>query len=526
MEQRSPAPVTWRGPRPGSGLPAVALAVLVAATSSCTVREPPSEDARPAERDAAVVTPPDGAREDASAEDAASPAVAVFVLPGAPADAPDRFPSDATYERSLTLAYPLDGVLLPPNLGGLEVHFAPGDRDLYELRFEQNGEACLLVYDVCEARGSGCAVPLSDAMWQVLATRRGGGPFALRVRALAGTTRTESAPIAFELTDEPVRGGLYYWTTNPAAIHRYDFDLAHRQAEIYYDESDASGHCVGCHALSRDGRTIAIGYGTEGPLAIVDVASRAASTRIDGQMAAFSPDATQMIVGGIPSPDLTQALSIVRTDGTGSPSTLGVGAAPDWSPDGATLAASDANGALWLFDESAGSWTPRELTDGGTERDQFPSFAPDSEWIAFSRTTPSTRPGGVESHVWITTRSGATPHLLEKACRGSLDSMPRWSPEIFLTHGHRLFWLTFTSDLAYGVEPSGRERRIWMAAFDPGSSELDPSHPPFLLPGQPTSGSSFIPQWTSVVRRQSCGSDGDCREGESCVDGVCVVAPI
>lgn len=497
-------------------LTALAQVVWLLLVPGCTVRAA-TEDAS-----VAVDAPLPDAPPDAPAPDAGR-APAIFIQPGARADAPDRFAPRTEGAIELTIAYPFDGVLLPPNLDGLEVQFGPRAWDLYEIRFEQAGEPRMLVYDDCEERGDGCAVSLSDEMWAVLETERAAGPFRVVVRAiqLSGGPIARSTPITVELTSEPVTGGLYFWSTDPAAIHRYDFDRASRESEIFYDTSDSGGRCVGCHALSRDGRSIAIGTATEGPIVVVDVASRVSGAMIAGEMSAFSPDALELVVGGIPDPVRTTPVSIVRVDGSGSPIVLGEGAAPDWSPDGDTIVATTPSGALQLWDRGA-SWVARSptFTPGGTAGfDEFGAFGPDSEWIAFSRVAP----GDTGSHVWAARRDGGSPRLLANASRGEVDSMPRWNPSTFLHRGRRLFWLTLTSDVAYGLEPRDpRRRQIWMAAFDPTVTDGDPSRAPFRLPSQPSTGSSFIPQWTSTVFRQPCDESGDCRTGEMCEDGICV----
>lgn len=498
---------------------ALALSLL-----GCTAGTSPADASRPpidahvgsdASLDAAV-----DARADAGREPI------VFLELGAPLDARERFGGSDRGGAAPSIAYPADGVLLPPNLGGLEVHFVPSGHVLFEIEFAQAGQIKMLVYDDCNPRGTGCALALSDAMWAVLEGERSHHEYTVRVRGVgaSGGPIGESAPITIELADEAVTGGLYFWSTEPAAIHRYDFDRARREAEVFYDSTDAGGHCVGCHALSRDGRTIAIGYGTTGPIAIVDVATRVSAQMLTGEMSAFSPDASELVVGGIPERGAVRPLSIVRADGTGAAIDLGTGTAPDWSPDGATIVATRDDGVLVRRDRAAGGvWSAGTPLTDGAAFDQFAAFAPDSEWIAFSRVTPSDGPGGIESRVWALARDGRAARLLARASAGTLDSMPRWSPTTFLHGGSQLFWITFTSNMPYGVEPGGSRRRtIWMAAFQPGSSDPDPSRPAFRLPQQPETGSNFIPQWTSTVERQTCDVPSECRAGETCMDGVCV----
>ncbi|UJR84628.1 TolB family protein [Sandaracinus amylolyticus] len=450
----------------------------------------------------------------------------VFIASGAPSDAPDRFGGDGRTAQLPVVRYPVDGTMLPPNLSGLEIHWEPNGHTLFELRFDQGEDTVLQVYAPCTVRGEGCALELGDLMWEVLADDRARGTYEVQVRGIGaeGTNIGESEPITIELATEPVTGGLYFWSTDPAAIHRYDFDRGHRTSELFFDSGDSGGHCVGCHALSRDGETIAIGYGTTGPIALIDVATRAESRQLAAEMSSFSPDGTELVTGGIPGSDV-RPLQIVRVDGTGEPLVLGEGAAPDWSPDGRAIVFTDPAEALRITErDDAGVWTTRTAPLARTgARDEFGSFAPDSEWIAFSRVTPSHLPGGIESHVYVVRRDGdAIEQQLVRVSSGSLDSMPRWNPSIFLHHGRRLFWVTFTSNMPFGVEPGDRRRTIWMAAFDPGAEDGDPSFPAFRLPFQPTTGSNFIPQWTTRVERMPCDDDGDCRRGEMCTGGICV----
>lgn len=448
----------------------------------------------------------------------------VFINQGAPTDSPNRF-GGARSTVSPVIAYPRDGVLLPPNLSGLEIHFEPHGHTLFEVRFEQAGELRMQIYDDCDVRGEGCAFELGDVMWEVLAADREAGPYQVRIRGVGaeGDLVGESDAISIELASEAVTGGLYFWATEPAAIHRYDFDRSRPTSELFYDATDSGGHCVGCHALSRDGSIIGIGYGTEGPIAMVHVATRRVERTIAGEMAAFSPDGTELVVGGVPELGDRAPLAIKKTDGTGTPIELGEGMAPDWSPDGDAIVFTDPDGALRLLERAdGGEWElrsePLARSDG---LDQFGSFAPDSSWIAFSRLVEDAT-GGLRSHVYVVRRSGGAAQRIERASTGTNDSMPRWNPSLFLHRGRRLFWLTFTTDMRYGVEPhDGRRRMIWMAAFDP-DSDGDRSRPAFRLPNQPTTGSNFIPQWTTRVERQPCEEDEDCRSGEICVGGVCV----
>src|SRR4029079_14824816 len=80
--------------------------------------------------------------------------------------------------------------------------------------------------------------------------------------------------IRIEIAKEPVKGGLYYWANpgNPLAgvndgILRKEFgDLSPSEQFFTGSKADAmlgtSGHCVACHALSRDGTKFAVNFDT------------------------------------------------------------------------------------------------------------------------------------------------------------------------------------------------------------------------------------------------------------------------
>ncbi|HEX8822175.1 MAG TPA: hypothetical protein VF794_19775, partial [Archangium sp.] len=67
----------------------------------------------------------------ASVKDPASPTV--------PTDASARFSGPANATRRPDLVYPNDGVLMPPNMRGAELHFLPGTSNtLFELSFQND----------------------------------------------------------------------------------------------------------------------------------------------------------------------------------------------------------------------------------------------------------------------------------------------------------------------------------------------------------------------------------------------------
>ena len=215
-------------------------------------------------------------------------------LPASPAQALAG-PADAT--RAPELVYPNDGVLLPPNLFEIEVHFRPGAaaNTLFEVGFANaltDVRAITRCAPVGDAIDPGCLYAPTRDVWTGLAeTNRGAEPLTLTVRATddagAGVGTSHAQTLRFAPAD--VRGALYYWTTSQgSAIMRWNFGDATRTMAERFAGPEASGDpsvfCVGCHALSHDGGKMALGTSltsaatgnsVDGSLLLYDVAKRA-----------------------------------------------------------------------------------------------------------------------------------------------------------------------------------------------------------------------------------------------------------
>src|SRR5690606_26568283 len=139
-------------------------------------------------RDGSVTTVPtpltvklSGARKPPPFPPASTPA-----LPDEPALA---FAGEPLPALAPTLVYPNDGVLLPPNLGRLEVHFLPGSADnkLFEVRFSSESSE-IIHYTRCyanplEFEAGACALVLTGEDYELLAaSNQGQGPVTLSVR--------------------------------------------------------------------------------------------------------------------------------------------------------------------------------------------------------------------------------------------------------------------------------------------------------------------------------------------------------
>ena len=155
-----------------------------------------------------------------------------------------------------------------------------------------------------------------------------------------------------------------------------------------------------------------------------------------------------------------------------------------------------------------------------TETDVLPQIAPDDSLVAFTRSTgwwpirlQSDAVNGSGRIVVVRRTDGVVTELANAS--GPADSnstWPQWAP----TAGSEYLWLAFSSERPYGhimapgaalpaaCLPQGRAlcKNMWIAAVDKQkakSGNLDPSSPPFWLPGQTALASAVSPRWTKAV---------------------------
>ena len=162
-----------------------------------------------------------------------------------------------------TIVYPLDGVLVPPNLSNLEVHFERGSTadQNFNIRFEMKDRLSVNFVTTCETLGAGCRFVVPRNTWdRISSTVAGFGPLNIYVDSMVtnGTNKSVSTPVQIELAAQSVHGGLYYWTTsNNGVIMRVDFAQADQAPpQRFYPRS--SGTCYGCHSLAPNGERMTL----------------------------------------------------------------------------------------------------------------------------------------------------------------------------------------------------------------------------------------------------------------------------
>ena len=453
--------------------------------------------------------------------------------------------------RAPLLVYPNDGVVVPPNLGRLELHFYPGaGNTLFELTFASPTLDVTVYLRCTQPLNNGCVYQPDDQLWTWLEQSAAGGApvtWSLRGTDDTGTGVGSSGTASIRFAPEAVTGGIYYWTTsNGTGVMRYDFaSQTQTTADKYLGTELSNGTCIGCHALSRDGTKLVAEAGgqNDGRVLLLDVGTKMplvpfASTA-KSNFESWAPDGSAYV--GVYADSGADDYNLMLFDGTtgAKTGTIDVGGTstnpidhPDWAPDGDHIAfvrvgvaqtlQRQFNGGIATVARSSGTWgAPVDLvpTAAGKNR-YYPAYSPDSARVVFDESTCNSGNTGGEcdgdtdptATLWIVDAGGGTPIALDNANRPGVadgatttltDSFPKWNPFVFKRDaaGGRLAWITLSSTRQYGLRsPPGSGTLLWMAAIDlDAPAGTDPSSPAFALPFQDVTTSNHIAQWTTKV---------------------------
>lgn len=422
--------------------------------------------------------------------------------PAPPANAGDLFngPASTDPAKKPRIVYPSTGVLLPPNLNKLELHFEPGNGNtVFEIAFS-NAIIDLKLYLRCGPPvDNGCIYQPALQVWRWLAeTNRGLGPVKMTVRGTDdnGTEVASSDPITLEFSQDDLRGAIYYWSTSRRAILRWDFASTDQtQAELYFGGGTGTSTCVGCHALSRDGSKITVQERGQdsGDQYLLDVATRSQIVPFPAPAKAvftsWNPDGTQYVgvyddgtedngvdngvYAGDGDDDQLQIIngttgqldSVIQVGGTD----LNPVNHPDWSRTGdriAFVSVGDDTRSLQKFhtgrvgfvQKTGNAWSSPIWMTPQTEgiNRYYPSFSPDGEALVYDE---STCPTGQNTSkdcnadtdptatlMFVAAQSGATPIPGTNANTGGIrdngntslaNSFPKWCPFVFQRTGEQ-----------------------------------------------------------------------------------------
>ena len=481
----------------------------------------------------------------------------VVVDPTAGANPDTKFGGTVDTNGGPQIVYPPTGIVIPPNLNTLEIHWIPAaGQDLFAIDFD-GPTASYTAYTGCQPLNGGCVYNLDPQFWSAVAEQSAGTkPVKWRVRGVSSAspgTVGQSPDSNMAFTVEDLKGGLYYWNTG-GSIMRYDFGLVGAPAETYLPGNPLA--CQGCHAVSRDGsRSVAAtSIPGVGPYTVYEVQSKT-PIQINGQTVngvadffAFNSDGSKLLLNcgnGICMRDLVTGVQDANP-------IVQVGTMPDWSPDGKQITYAQEKTALpfpistpgtsmssisvMAYDGATAGAAQTLVPTDGVVNNYYPAYSPDQNWIAFNRSPGShssyandapDQDSGVpgDGQLWVVSSSGGQPLQLTNATANYACSWAKWTPSTLQYYGGTIAFVTFTTEAPYGLRlAKGQQAQLFMAAFDGAiaASGQDGSFPAIWLPFQDISSGNRIAQWVTKVDHPPCSSDSDCGASERCVNGVCI----
>ena len=437
--------------------------------------------------------------------------------------------------RSPGIVYPAHEVMFPLGLHRILFQHDPGAvADVLQLRFAST------FLDVTVLTTADRWQP-EPQVWDLLSNTSAGDHLAYTLAGVEVANPVAvyaSAPIELHYAADPAPGVIYYWSEATAGIMRGALAQV-APAKFYTQPPDTT--CVGCHAVSRDGTRLAVGYDGE---RLQEVALPARTTILprgrDAGWSTFSPDGRRLLIAH------KGKLTLLDAD-TGDPIGPMMGEVqvpdathPDWSPRGdfvvvAQCAANDNNRdvdgcSIVRIPYANDAWGAPEVlvaAAGGMDNNYFPRYSPDGAWIAYVRATGKSKEQPT-AELRLLPANGGAPFTLARAnhrvgprddVAGIANAMPAWAPA-----GERgIQWLVFSSRRDYGVVPLGGTQ-LWIAALDLTRTG-DPSHAAFWVPFQDPGTRNHRPIWAidpdaPCAAIEACdGFDNDCN---GVVDDDCV----
>lgn len=439
---------------------------------------------------------------------------------GAPADAGSKLPPTAAgtlmAPNSPTIVYPSNNTLFPRNIFKIRFEWTAGTgNNLYRLDFK-SPQLSMSVYTT-----STNWTP-DQTQWGYLANSNAGGKATWTVYATNTANPTvvyRSNPVDLNFSRSPVDGAIYYWSTTVAGVRRATVSDS---APTDFLTPAQIGKCVACHTVSRNGARVGADIGGN-TLGVYNVKDR--SVVIDPMQGiamawtTFNPDNTRIVTA-------SKGVLTLRNGDTGAvintmPLAPKYGTMPDWSPDGKLLvfAYSAVNkdrgvsgSSIATMEYNGGTWTNLKTivqSTGNSDSKYYPSFSPDSKWIAYVSAAGGNSDNNDAAKLFIVAADGTSAPIdlgqanrwVNNADLGATaqlaDTMPTWAP----TKPGETMFLAFTSIRAYGtVYAAGKYKQMWVTGIDPAKLPgQDPSYPAFRLPFQGDTENSHRPFWAEDV---------------------------
>lgn len=395
--------------------------------------------------------------------------------------------------------YPPDRVVVPRNAPAL--HFMWTDQQALAYRLSFRSPTTRV--DVYTTTPEYIA---DEATWARMAATNAGGEVVAELAAAFSDGVRQEKGRAIRVNRLDAYGSVIYWSTSREGLIEIPYGLPARD----FLTIGQTGHCVACHAVSRDGKVAFTYDGGNGSLGLKQVEDRsdvlAYGNGHTGNFHTFSPDSRFLVSASYGVLKLFDAASgALLYDLV----TTGDATHPDWSPtdDALVFTRVEARYEDWILGGATSIQIMDHLGDGvfgpprtlvasdASTRVYYPAFSPDGAWIAFNRSTGDSY-NDPDAELWVVPPDASQPPIRLDAANatGALtNSWPRWGP----LPDDDVLWLAFASTRAYGALTVGTPQ-IWMTAFDPAAAldGLDPSSPAVWLPNQDIATNNHIPVWT------------------------------
>lgn len=444
-------------------------------------------------------------------------------------------------DPALSLVYPSSGTVFPLGILAPEMMWnGTNTSDVYKLVLEET----YYRHTVYFSAPAPSRYTLPAAAWNAV-TRSGAGaqsdPLSVRLGRLTGGTAYLPVSQTWHVAQQELPGSIHY-TATP------DTCGTQQNVRISLDETTPEvplniTTCVGCHTVSRNGRSMMTAIETGAPFGQVtfDLSQSPAvpgaistSSGFSGSFGAFDATGARLLL----SKDDFSGRRQLRVVDTGSAAILnadvlsGDCGEPAWSPDGRKISAicGLANGAAgWAFDSNEGElvtadiaadssvsgFEVRAVQSGFPGRPAYPSFSSDSQWIAYGRPTVGSR-SNADGTLWMVSAEGTqTFKQLLTAGSDNKSFYPNFAP----VRAGGYYWIVFASRRDYGNRLVATNRQqLWVAAISDPPVDSDPSHPAFYVQGQSSCMKSLHPTFT----RDACLDLGaSCDKGIDCCSNTC-----
>lgn len=466
-----------------------------------------------------------------------------YLDPGVPPDSVAMLDGTPTRSDRVKLVYPLDGSLDPVNIDDMTLQWTgdPSARS-YRIHF-QNERGSYDVVAPCAASDGKCSYTVPADVWRKIAQSNPDRDVQISiVGASADRVFGSDTTATIRFSPAAIEGGFYYWSTSLKGIYRLTFG---QHKAVPYISSKTN--CYGCHAVSRDGSTIAWTVLEDHSLRVTPAETPSDAVAPPGRSGtmALTPDGKRVLVSGngvltLRDPKGAEIATFDRSAAGGRGLFF-----PEFSADGKSITVTvgpsvrDDPSDDWEVQGSDIAVIPFEADHFGSLRVVVPhdgadshfysTWSPDGQWLAFNSAPTSaddddqTSYDNPNARLRLVRASGGTVYELGRATQGlgQTSSWPKFTP--FSQQDGQLLFLTFNSKMAYGFKkPQGERPQLWLAAVDLRKlASGDPSWSPMWLPFQEVDQSNHLGFWTESV---TCAHDGtSCGEGAVCYGGVCIV---